>query len=70
MRVDTLKSSTSGGGLGPDGGTMLGPLTLSRDPLLALEAATKQYVDNSASSLNAGSFVTNSQFTCFIRRCY
>lgn len=32
------------------GGTLTGPLTLAADPTLSLQAATKEYVDNSASS--------------------
>jgi hypothetical protein len=35
------------------GDTMTGPLILSADPTVALGAATKQYVDNVASGLNA-----------------
>jgi hypothetical protein len=33
------------------GGTLTGPLTLAADPVAALQAATKQYVDNTAVSM-------------------
>ena len=38
------------------GGTMLGPLILAADPLVDLEAATKQYVDSKISNFNASNF--------------
>jgi len=39
------------------GDTMTGVLTLWRDPVLALEAATKQYVDNKIVSIGTGSYL-------------
>ena len=44
--------------LGPDGGQAGGPILLSRDPTVPLEAATKQYVDNTASNIDASAYTT------------
>jgi hypothetical protein len=45
-------STTVSGKLDRSGGTMTGGLVLANDPVGALEAATKQYVDGVASGLN------------------
>ena len=47
----TLNGSSDTDFVGVVGDTMTGTLTLNADPTLALEAATKQYVDSKASSL-------------------
>ena len=47
----TLNGSSDTDFVGVAGDTMTGTLTLNADPTLALEAATKQYVDSKASSL-------------------
>ena len=38
------------------GGTMTGSLILAEDPILPLEAATKQYVDETVTGLGDGDF--------------
>jgi len=50
------KSGSGGGadGLPVSGGTMTGPLTLAADPVLDLQAATKQYVDSNATLVADG----------------
>lgn len=50
------KSGSGGGaeGLPISGGTMTGPLTLAADPVLDLQAATKQYVDSNATLVADG----------------
>ena len=59
MKIDTLRSGgQSQGGLDASGGTLTGPLMLSRDPQVPLEAATKRYIDNNIQALNAGNIVT------------
>lgn len=58
MKIDTLRSGgQSQGGLDASGGTLSGPLMLSRDPQVALEAATKRYVDNGIQALNASNII-------------
>jgi hypothetical protein len=42
------------GALIKSGGTLTGPLVLAADPLVALQAATKQYVDNHGVTAIAG----------------
>ncbi len=46
-------TSLDGAKLDKAGGTLTGPLTLSADPTLALQAATKQYVDQIVASQDA-----------------
>ena len=59
MKIDQIKNGgQSQGGLDSSGGTLTGPLMLSRHPQLPMEAATKQYVDQGVQNLNAGSFTT------------
>ena len=54
MKIDTIKSGgQSQGGLDNAGGTLSGPLMLSRDPQVPMEAATKRYVDTTLSNLSA-----------------
>lgn len=58
MRVDIRKQggyATSG--ISSSGGTVNGKLILSRHPSDATEAATKGYIDNLLSNLNANSFI-------------
>ena len=58
MKIDTLRSGgQSQGGLDASGGTLSGPLMLSRDPQVPLEAATKRYIDNGVQALNASNIV-------------
>ena len=42
----------------PSGGTVSGTLILSRDPVEALEATTRQYVENKLNNLNANNFTS------------
>lgn len=59
MKIDTIKNGgQSQGGLDSSGGTLTGPLMLSRHPQLPMEAATKQYVDQGVQNLDAGNFTT------------
>lgn len=59
MKIDTIKNGgQSQGGLDNSGGTLTGPLLLSRHPQLPMEAATKQYVDQGVQNLDAGNFTT------------
>lgn len=48
------------------GGTMTGALTLSGDPTMNLQAATKQYVDNAAPDLSGYSFLPSKILTTTI----
>ncbi len=50
--VGTLFDTVLNPALALSGGTMLGNLILNADPTVALQAATKQYVDSIASGLN------------------
>jgi len=59
MKIDTIKSGgQSQGGLDNAGGTLSGPLMLSRDPQVPMEAATKRYVDTALSNLSASNVVS------------
>jgi hypothetical protein len=60
--VDNSVTFAASGFLSLKGGSMLGPLTLSTDPTLVQQAATKHYVDQAASSLlpTAGGVMTGS----------
>ena len=59
MKIDTIKSGgQSQGGLDNAGGTLSGPLKLSRDPQVPMEAATKRYVDTALSNLSASNIVS------------
>lgn len=59
MKIDTIKSGgQSQGGLDNAGGTLSGPLLLSRDPQVPMEAATKRYVDTALSNLSASNVVS------------
>src|SRR5574343_588430 len=59
MKIDTIKSGgQSQGGLDNAGGTLSGPLKLSRDPQVPMEAATKRYVDTALSNLSASNVVS------------
>lgn len=59
MKIDTIKNGGySQGGLDNSGGTLTGPLLLSRHPQLPMEAVTKQYVDQGVQNLDAGNFTT------------
>lgn len=59
MRVNLVnQGGTAGGGFDIAGATLTGPLVLVGDPTVALEAATKKYIDNAVSSLNAGHITT------------
>ena len=53
---------TQQGGLADEfmsgGGSVINPLFLAADPATPLGASTKQYVDNSAASLNANNLIT------------
>lgn len=53
---------TQQGGLADEfmsgGGSVINPLFLAADPAVPLGASTKQYVDNSAASLNANNLIT------------
>ena len=42
--------------LGPNGGEATGPILLSRDPQVQLEAATKQYADNKTTNIDASAY--------------
>lgn len=59
MRVNIVnQGGTSSGGFDIAGATLTGPLILAADPVAALEASTKQYVDNATNSLNASHIAT------------
>lgn len=59
MRVNTVnQGGTAGGGFDIAGATLTGPLILAADPVAALEATTKKYVDNAINSLNASHIST------------
>ena len=59
MKIDVIRSGgQSQGGLDQSGGTLSGPLMLSRNPQLPLEAATKAYIDAELQTLNASNFTT------------
>lgn len=59
MRVNTVNQNpNAGGGFDIAGATLTGPLILAADPTQALEAATKKYIDNAVSSLNASHITT------------
>lgn len=44
--------------LGPNGGEATGPILLSRDPQVQLEAATKQYADNKTTNIDASAYTS------------
>jgi hypothetical protein len=48
MSGDVILTASSVGAVPATGGSMSGPLTLAADPAAPLEAATKQYVDDTA----------------------
>ena len=60
MEIDVVRSGghSTGGSLSNTGGSMTGPLILSRNPQTGLEAATKQYVDQALANLNASNFTS------------